>query len=99
MELSELNVNILVIEFINKLSLLSYRDRREFLELIKQEFRAFDDEFSVIFDNLIELLSYERDLSRLESSIISFVEIYKLDNQQVCLCIEAIINYLNDFMV
>lgn len=94
----ELKLGILIIEFLNKYSTLLQYQRTKFINYLKDDLRAFDDNFSFIFDNLLEILYFETDVNEIERIIDSFIDVYKLDKKNVELCIKYCLEYLNDFM-
>lgn len=97
-DIIELRIGITVIEFINKYSTLNYNERKIFVGYLKGELTAFDDNFSFIFDNLMSIFEYEKNIDNIETVISNFIEVYKLDKTNVELCIKCCLDYLNDYL-
>lgn len=67
MDLSSLNLSIKIIELSEKFSSLSKPLKDEYLMFLNEEFRAFDDEFSIIVDHILYLLESNQDKTHLEN--------------------------------
>lgn len=97
-DIIELRIGITVIEFINKYSTLKYDERKIFVTYLKNELSAFDDNFSFIFDNLMSIFEYEKNIDNIENVISNFIDVYKLNKTNVELCIKCCLDYLNDYL-
>jgi lysine/ornithine N-monooxygenase len=90
MDLSELTLEINIIEFMNKWKSLSKNNKQEFISYLKYEFYAIDDEYSLIFDFIFYCLD---NSSNLENDLSNS----KIPCEKLNECIRACINYYNDY--
>jgi hypothetical protein len=98
MDVSDLSLGILIIEFIDKYITLSSSHRNLFLTQLKSELSAMDDRLGFIFDNLLEILYYEKNPIEIEIIINNFIEVYNIDKNNIEICIKYCLDYLNDFI-
>lgn len=93
---SSLSLSIYIIELSERMINLDEKKRGDYLEYIRQEFFAIDDEFSNLFDIIITILNCHRDKESIEIYLNNLSE-SGVDLLKLELCVRSCLDYLNDF--
>lgn len=90
---SSFSLSLYIIELSEKISALDDKRRKEYLEYIQYEFFAMDDEFSIIFETIIQILNCEKEKIEIFLNNLSEngADLFKLE-----LCVKACLDYLED---
>ncbi len=94
-----LSLSLRVIEIIDRYSSLKQKLKDEFIMFLNHEFRGFDDEFSIIIDNIIMLLtSFPKsiDKNQLENKLNNLIT-KDISRENLELVLKSIIDYFDNY--
>jgi hypothetical protein len=93
MDVSSISLSLHIIELSQKLNELSFEKQGEYITYIRDEFFAIDDEFSYLFEIIIEIL---KDVNNIETKLENIINDRRLDISNFELCVKACLDYLKD---
>lgn len=99
MDLSDISLSLRIIEIIERYSSLKQSLKDEFIMFLNHEFRGFDDEFSIIIDNVIFMLEmYPKKLNKtqLEDNLNNLIK-KDITKENLEMVLSSIIDYFDNY--